>query len=205
MCSIPEMETYKICVIGGGNSGKSTFVNKLKLGTFEPIYAPTFGVEVHPIIFQDGEATICFNMWDTSGDARYEGLYKGYIIGARAAFAFYTSDNVDRTNKLVDDFMRVCPSSQIINIWNKFDLESESNINVDILIQRSRPNTYNISCLNDLQRDIGGPIKKSIKNAETGWLNNNGLMYIKFLLLFASYVTLFFCFLFPYSFVSFIH
>lgn len=142
------MHTYKISIIGGPQSGKTTFIKKLRVGEFEHRYIPTMGVDVHPINFQNDEGMYCLNTWDTSGNPTFRGLGNGYYRRSDGAIAFYTSNTIDITNQLINDYTQICPNTPIINIWNKCDLASECNLHPNTLQQGNRT-TYLISCLGD--------------------------------------------------------
>lgn len=117
--------TFKVCFIGAGGTGKTTFLLRHLNGEFQKQYIPTLGVEVHPLVFHTTEGSFTFNIWDTAGQEKFGGLRDAYYLLANAAVAFYTKDTVELTNQLVKDFKRVCPDVPIINVWAKTDLKEE--------------------------------------------------------------------------------
>lgn len=58
-------KTFKVVIVGDGNTGKTAFINRLLTGNFSDEYIPTMGVEVHPLMFtsQTGKH-FTFNCWD---------------------------------------------------------------------------------------------------------------------------------------------
>ena len=63
--------TFKCVLVGDGNVGKTTFIEKLLTGTCKNKYYPTFGVEVHPFRFDSTEGQIVFNVWDVAGQTLF--------------------------------------------------------------------------------------------------------------------------------------
>ncbi len=69
-----QSTTYKIALVGSGNSGKTTWIKKLLTEHFEAKYVSTLGVEVHPVTIQTNKGSIKFNIWDCAGvDKRKQG------------------------------------------------------------------------------------------------------------------------------------
>ena len=145
------MQTFKICIIGGPQTGKTTFIQRFTTGQFENLYIPTVGVKVGQINFQSNLGTYLLNIWDIAGEQKIEAVRDGYFHGADAAIAFYTSGNIEETNKLVADFGNICPNAPIINVWNKSDLRDEWNfveqtfINNSNTIKQGNRLTYQVS------------------------------------------------------------
>jgi len=143
--------TFKVCFIGGAQTGKTAFLLRHLNGNFQTDYIPTLGVEVHPLVFQTNGGSYTLNIWDTAGQKKFGGLRDGYYIAADAAVAFYSQDTISETNELVEDFKRVCPSVPIINVWSKSDLVSEMKFiktnlkNHYSLIKQGNRTTYQIS------------------------------------------------------------
>ena len=145
------MNTFKICLIGGPNTGKTTFIRRHKDGQFLRNYVPTIGTDVQSLILHTNAGQYCLKIWDTAGQEKFKGLGDAYYLHSDAAIAFYTSHSVDVTKQCVKDFIRVCDQVPIINVWNKTDLPEEAQfvktharINNSIIVQ-GRRTTYLVS------------------------------------------------------------
>lgn len=77
--------TYKLCLIGDGGAGKTTWVNKLLTRDFDPRYRATLGVEAHPITL----GNMRFNVWDCAGQEKFGGLRDGYYLGSQCAIVMF--------------------------------------------------------------------------------------------------------------------
>ena len=96
--------TFKIVVVGPGQSGKTTWVKRLLTGQFENLYVPTLGVEVHPIRYNTNHGPICLNVWDCAGREQYRGLRDGYYIAADIAIVIYNQqDGVQKVEQCIKD------------------------------------------------------------------------------------------------------
>ena len=120
------MKTFKICFIGGPDTGKTTFIQRHKDGQFVRNYVPTVGVDVQSLIFHTNAGQYCLKIWDTAGQEKFKGLGDAYYLHSDGAIAFYTSHSVNLTKQCVKDFIRVCDQVPIINVWNKTDLAEEA-------------------------------------------------------------------------------
>jgi len=111
------MPTFKVVLVGRGQTGKTCLVHRLLTGEHRAAYIATLGVEVHPFRFKvkgsDGvEKAVCFNLWDTAGQEKFGGLRDGYYIQAQAAVIFVNpeGDRMKRTQEIATharDLMRV--------------------------------------------------------------------------------------------------
>jgi len=82
--------TYKVCLIGDGGVGKTTYINRVIDGRFEKRYNATVGATNNPVSFQDNfNHTILFDVWDTAGQEKHALLKDVYYIGAHAAIFFF--------------------------------------------------------------------------------------------------------------------
>ena len=123
------MNTYKLCLIGEGGVGKSTFVRKHLDGTFEKKYVATLGVEVHPLRFDTTLGPICFNMWDCAGQEKFGGLRDGYYIQGQACIVMFDKTSLHTMKRVaiwVRDFARVVGvEAPIAIVGAKCDLSTQ--------------------------------------------------------------------------------
>jgi len=87
--------TFKICLVGDSQVGKTTFIKRHKTGEFEKKYVTTFGVEVHPLDFCTNYGVVRFNVWDTAGQEQFRWLRKDYYIQSDGSIIIF-----DVTNRL---------------------------------------------------------------------------------------------------------
>ena len=106
-------KTYKICVIGGGETGKTTFVRKLLSGEYTKEYIPTLGCEVHPIkIKGDNNKWMSFNVWDCSGKEEFRGLVDGYYILSDGFIVFASTE--EQTIEFLDEIPKDVPTVLVL-------------------------------------------------------------------------------------------
>lgn len=133
------MDTYKLCVIGDGGVGKSTWRKMLMTNEFEKKYVATLGVEVYPIQVDELRGD-CFNLWDCAGQEKFGGLRVGYYVQSHGAIIM-----CDLTSKLTlknveiwaRDFRSICPNEPIILVGNKSDIRLQA-FSVDQLVKMGK-------------------------------------------------------------------
>lgn len=81
-------KTHKICIIGGENTGKTTFVRRLCTGKYSKEYIPTIGVEVHPVQIKGDSEDFSFNCYDCAGKEEFRGLVDGYYLQSDGFIVF---------------------------------------------------------------------------------------------------------------------
>lgn len=85
--------TFKICLVGDGGVGKTTFIERHKTGEFKKTYVATLGVEVHPLDFCTNYGVVRFNCWDTAGQERFGGMRNGYYTHSDGAIVMFDVTN----------------------------------------------------------------------------------------------------------------
>lgn len=126
--------TFKVCLIGDGGVGKTTYINRVLDGRFEKNYNATVGAVNHPVSFMVNQTDVVkFNVWDTAGQEKKAALKDIYYIGADAAIFFFdvtsriTCQNLARW---VKDFQAVVGEKvPIVVCANKMDMKSSQKIN----------------------------------------------------------------------------
>ncbi|KAM0679506.1 GTP-binding nuclear protein gsp1/Ran [Glugoides intestinalis] len=85
---------FKICLVGDGGTGKTTFINKVLNGDFISKYYATQGAVTKFLTLSLGDNSfVKYEVWDTAGQEKNVGLKDGYYIGAIAGFFFYDSNS----------------------------------------------------------------------------------------------------------------
>jgi len=87
--------TYKVVLLGGAAVGKTHLTKRWMEQPTNTIerYAPTLGVEVHPIVVHTKNHGVhCINVWDTAGDKRFGGIWSAYPVMADGAIVYLPDD-----------------------------------------------------------------------------------------------------------------
>jgi GTP-binding nuclear protein Ran len=113
--------TFKVCLVGNGGVGKTTFVKRFIIREFEKKYVATLGVEVHPVTFNTNYGKITLNMWDTAGQERFGGLRDGYYILGEGALVFHTPDMEHTCERWERDFTRRT-GAPMVRVQAKMDI-----------------------------------------------------------------------------------
>ncbi|KAI5169178.1 GTP-binding nuclear protein Ran [Pancytospora epiphaga] len=157
---------FKVCLIGDGGTGKTTFINRVLNGVFITKYLATQGAVARPVTFRVGDANencyVKYVVWDTAGQEKNAGLKDGYYIDAIAGFFFFdltSRETMANIHKYITDFKNACGVQDpiIIVVANKTDLvRPDKKVNLDKLytkikgfnaevIQISAKNEHNFS------------------------------------------------------------
>lgn len=111
------------------------------------------GAEVHPLKFSTTHGQIIFNVWDTAGQEKFQGLREGYqyiflifnSIGAHCGILMFdltsrvTYSNVPKWHR---DLVRVCEGIPIVLVGNKADVRDRKLKPSDIKFHRRRNLQY---------------------------------------------------------------
>ncbi len=119
------MSSYKIILVGDSGVGKTTLIHRHLTGEFTTEHKPTLGVEVDPISFDSNHGKIMFNVWDTAGDERYNGLGDGYYVGAQGAIIMVDTQSASSFQRIpfwVDAVRNMVDDIPIVVCGNKVDL-----------------------------------------------------------------------------------
>lgn len=85
---------FKICLVGDGGTGKTTFINKVLNGDFIAKYYATQGAVTKFLTLGVGDNSyVKYEVWDTAGQEKNVGLKDGYYIGAVAGFFFFDANS----------------------------------------------------------------------------------------------------------------
>lgn len=121
--------TFKICLIGDGGVGKTTFIKRHRTGEFEKKYVATLGVEVHPLRFmvegdKVGSMEVCFNVWDTAGQEKFGGLREGYYLASDAAIVMFDRSSLVTWNHVLQwvQLYHKTQQSPVVLVGNKVDV-----------------------------------------------------------------------------------
>lgn len=119
---------FKVCLIGDGGVGKTTFINKVLNGDFTPKYNATQGAVTKNLILCIGDNSyVKYEVWDTAGQEKNVGLKDGYYIGAVAAFFFFAANSRETMTSIpkhMEAFSRACgvEKPKMYILANKIDV-----------------------------------------------------------------------------------
>ncbi|MHA1414060.1 MAG: GTP-binding protein [Promethearchaeota archaeon] len=134
----------KILVVGGLNSGKTTFCSKLSTYSSGKVFRKSIGVDIFVIdTFKSEDCMITYSCWNVSPKKRFE-FYKSAIFrGAVAALVLFDlTDNQSFIEagewiKSIKDFFDDIP---IILIGNKVDLKENRVIDYETAEEFAKKN-----------------------------------------------------------------
>ena len=134
----------KICLLGDGEVGKTSLMNRYLNRGFYTEYIPTIGsdflskhISLHT---KHGKQELRFQIWDLAGQPAFDQVRKLYYKGAAGAFLIFDLTNPDSLtglNKWLEEFSKniQLKKSSVIVLGNKMDLVDEIKISSDSIRQ----------------------------------------------------------------------
>lgn len=123
---------FKICLIGDGGTGKTTFINRVLNGDFISKYYATQGAVTKNVKLGIGDNSfICYEVWDTAGQEKNAGLKDCYYIDAVSAFFFFdvnSKDSLANIPKHITAFLSstTAANPKVFILANKIDATVKS-------------------------------------------------------------------------------
>lgn len=117
----------KIVIIGDGNVGKTTTVNRLSSNEFYKKYIPTMGADVISVnIKTSNDEELHVNLWDTAGQEKFGGLRDAYYTSCDACIILFSLDDKGTYRNVPNwykEIVRVCGTDlPIVIVGNKSDI-----------------------------------------------------------------------------------
>jgi len=135
------MKSLRIILAGPGAVGKTTFLKRLKSGTFDPDTAFTIGFEESNVKYEHNGKTFLFKITDISGQPQFKFDRIGYYQGSDAAilvFSLKSPRSLKSVKEFYNEIVDQCGKIPMIiagaksDQWNKEDLpESEIKEKID--------------------------------------------------------------------------
>jgi len=128
----------KLCLLGDGGVGKSTFADRLASGKFNNDTKITVGVDfqlipIHLNLKDDYENQMRVDVaiWDLGGESRFREILPAYINGADGGLLLYDTTRYKTVNDLVD-WVKIWRENTregipVYLVGSKIDMVSESN------------------------------------------------------------------------------
>lgn len=137
--------TYKICVFGDYNTGKTSFLNFLQSYKYVNIYEPTIGVEFNSkIVSLPDKKIVKVNFWDCAGQERFRSITHNFFKEITAGMLFF---DISRKSsfKSLTRWIKIfrehnCENIPILLVGNKVDK--------DRVIEKGE--AYKFACENNL-------------------------------------------------------
>ncbi len=80
---------YKICILGDGGVGKTTFVARYLTGIFNEQLKITIGVNFYIKKLEFRQHMVNLQIWDFAGEDRFRFILPSYLLGAAGALFMY--------------------------------------------------------------------------------------------------------------------
>ncbi len=98
----PKGYTLKLCMLGDGGVGKSTFVERLVTGQFNNRTKMTIGIDFQLITMLLGELKLDIAVWDLGGESQFRFILPTYISGADGALLLFDLSRSSTMDNLVE-------------------------------------------------------------------------------------------------------
>ncbi|XP_016181098.1 ras-related protein RABF2a isoform X1 [Arachis ipaensis] len=122
----------KLVLLGDMGAGKTSLVLRFVKVQFSEYQESTIGAAFFTQVLSLNEATVKFDIWDTTGQERYHSLAPMYYRGADAAIVVYDITSMEsfaRAKKWVQQVQRHAnPSLIMFLVANKADLGAERKV-----------------------------------------------------------------------------
>jgi len=97
------MYSFKICVFGDYNTGKSSFINRLHKQKYVEEYNPTIGIDYMSKIIDSGHGyKIKTTFWDCAGQERFNSIIEGFFRNITAGILFFDVSNRKSYTNVLD-------------------------------------------------------------------------------------------------------
>lgn len=129
----------KICLLGDGEVGKTSLMNRYLKRGFTTEYIPTIGSDFLSkqvsLYTKFGQKDIRFQIWDLAGQPAFDQVRKHYYKGSAGAFIVFdlTNPTLENLNNWLEEFAKntQLQKSSAIVLGNKMDLEDEIKVSTD--------------------------------------------------------------------------
>ncbi len=122
--------TFKLCILGDGGVGKTTMIHRYLSGRYLGNTKITIGVDFHIFKQNHGDKSICFQIWDLSGQERFQRMqvFDKYVQGSHVVILAVDLSRIDTFENL-PAWLEVAKNANnqplLILIGTKKDLERE--------------------------------------------------------------------------------
>jgi len=130
-----EKYTFKITVVGDGQVGKTSLIQKFTEGNFQEEYIKTIGAQfsVYEMEIEGDFVTLFF--WDIAGQDEFHFLRPSFYKDSKAAIIVYSleennlgKDSLKHILNWHDDILQFCGDIPVVVFANKVDLVDKENL-----------------------------------------------------------------------------
>ena len=136
---IPDY-TFKVCLYGDSEVGKTTLSRRFVSGNFETNIRKTLGVEVCVKYVTIDDKKVTIQIWDFGGEDNFKFLLPTYARGSSGGIFMYDLSNSNSLNNMETwfntFFSGLAPTEKkipILIVGGKSDLTKEANLNIGIM------------------------------------------------------------------------
>ena len=136
----------KFVIIGDVSTGKTCIMNKFCHNTFTDTHIRTIGVDFKRKTVDLDNNKIKLQIWDTSGDPRFESITNSYSRSAHGLIIVYdltnraSFDQIRKNGWIQDRKKNNCPTNCTILVGNKADLKDFRQVNYEEAAQLAKDN-----------------------------------------------------------------
>lgn len=120
----------KVVSLGPSGAGKTSLIDRLCRGTFDPERIPTIGISWLTKTLETSEGSVRLELWDTAGQERYGSLSPVYCRGASAVLLVYDSSSQESSDHISQwyDHAKTCMAAGavVVVVAAKSDLTIQS-------------------------------------------------------------------------------
>jgi len=123
------MHSFKICVFGDYDTGKTSFINRLHKQKYVEEYNPTIGIDYMSKIIDSGNGyKIKTTFWDCAGQERFNSIIEGFFRNITAGILFFDVSNRKSYTNVLDWIKKFRQYNDenipILLVGNKIDKEN---------------------------------------------------------------------------------
>ena len=127
-----KSEPLKVVLLGESKVGKTCFIYLAVKNEFPKDIEPSIKTQFVRKEFNFSDKTVCFDIWDTPGQAKYRNTTKIFFVDAKAILLMYDCTNKASFDELKNYWYGVTKEKNIDAIYflieNKNDLISERKV-----------------------------------------------------------------------------
>jgi small GTP-binding protein len=126
--------TIKTVVIGNHMVGKTTLIQRVVTGKFQPWLSQTVGATNTTIRANGPSGPVVFQIWDTAGQEKFRDLVPVYFRNAECALVVYAIDDRSSFESVpawIASLRNISPNSVVCLVANKTDLNESRVVSFD--------------------------------------------------------------------------
>ncbi|MFW9784732.1 MAG: Rab family GTPase [Candidatus Heimdallarchaeota archaeon] len=173
--------TYKICIFGDKNVGKTTLVNRYVTNQFHENIQATLGASIHVKYIELENGVITLQVWDFGGHRRFKFLISSYAQGSAGGIFMFDLTNYESLIALKEwlpEFGKSVRYVPLIMVGGKLDLEQQRVCKEDEVLETIE--LYNFHKYIECSSKTGENVDLVFRELLFKILEVRGHKYIKF-------------------------